>query len=80
MEPCPSLPSIGGICSSLVNYDNSYYVLFGLTQRGYMNSIIRFKLNEQHIERDRRRTQHFSRMQATFFDSESNLSSGAPPE
>jgi hypothetical protein len=45
-----------------------------------MNSIIRFKLNEQHIERDRRRTQHFSRMQATFFDSESNLSSGAPPE
>lgn len=49
VQGCPSLPSIGGVCSSLINYEDSYYVLFGLTQRGYMNNIIRFRLNEHHF-------------------------------
>lgn len=56
-------PKLGGIGSSIVNYRDQMYILFGVGENGYIGNISSFKLEEKlksQLEKEVRRQRRHS--------------------
>jgi hypothetical protein len=71
MSNQPSLRSLGGVGSSLVGYEGNYYLMFGLSEKGYLGAITRVRVEERVVERDRRKQYSMFRRQTFFVDESS---------
>lgn len=54
VENAPQLPTLGGIGSSLVYYRDSYYLLFGVGEHGFISAVTSFSINERKKESPQR--------------------------
>jgi len=54
VENAQALPTLGGIASSLVFYRDSYYLLFGVGERGFISSVTSVVVSESKKESPQR--------------------------